>query len=425
MGMERPTALFLSVFMASGLWAQDLYVLDKEVFAFVTDGDSFQVKSTQWIGPGPEGPILLERIPSRDVTDYLLAVKFHFEEGPSKTAYIDKTVLDGVATQITFSTTSSGPLTLESPISCPLEDTEENLDIILPEEGIFLAKTTLPTLLPSSMVPRPPQAPPVAPSVSLPMLAPVAPEVTEAGPEPEPEPPPPRRGRYHALSPGPRDEGVRVYNGLRSLAEDMLEDEVKGCLRALPTSKRPAPTCMAQSITDSCYEPYGFYNRPSFRCLRQEVSSRCYDNFRDEGNLEDLIPVWRCFARAASSCRRSLKDWYRENSVWKDLSKEGRAYRVMNLIEEKLALLRREGILHGELDEGMVACMVRQEAGGSVEYYPEAVNYTFCERDRNRHGSPISSAHGLGQMTSTTFYYGRSQGYLSLTGPAPDSSGYE
>ncbi len=103
------------------------------------------------------------------------------------------------------------------------------------------------------------------------------------------------------------------------------------------------------------------------------------------------------------TCRKNLRDWYKENSVWKNLPKYDRALNVWSLSHQAVDLIRRgrNTDLNPKLTYSALACIVKNE---SDSFYPESVNYTFCDRERNRWGTPVSSAHGLGQTTSTAFY---------------------
>ncbi len=115
------------------------------------------------------------------------------------------------------------------------------------------------------------------------------------------------------------------------------------------------------------------------------------------------------------SCAVAVREWYENNSIWKGTTREERAKRIVNLIGEKIAQLKTDPTtqVHSDLKEGLIACIVKTEVAGSAKgrvgtagegFYPETVNYTFCEgNNRWNNGRPRSAALGLGQMTLGLF----------------------
>ncbi len=100
-------------------------------------------------------------------------------------------------------------------------------------------------------------------------------------------------------------------------------------------------------------------------------------------------------------CTNRLNQLYREHSVWKDLNHSQRATLVLAIIRREIHRLRERDDAHSALAEAPLACIVKRE---NPEFVPEKVNYSFCQSYRNKYGRPRSAAHGLGQITSSTFY---------------------
>ena len=110
-----------------------------------------------------------------------------------------------------------------------------------------------------------------------------------------------------------------------------------------------------------------------------------------------------------SVCLNELNKLYAEHSVWKDFHYTQKATMVLAIIRREIASLRQSGQAQVALDEDTVACTVRQENHFLI---PEKVNFTFCESKRNQYGRPLSAAHGLGQITSGTFYRYHREGHF-------------
>ena len=102
------------------------------------------------------------------------------------------------------------------------------------------------------------------------------------------------------------------------------------------------------------------------------------------------------------ACHRELGDWYRKYSVWKRLPIWQKANNIINTLDEYLLSLSVNQVRHQLLDRNTMACIIKTESR-STNYSPETLNYTFCEEWRSTKGHPVSTAHGLGQLTFTAF----------------------
>ena len=154
---------------------------------------------------------------------------------------------------------------------------------------------------------------------------------------------------------------------------------------------------LSQSINSAYYvdEPLSDPQDISDQTQYERIRTQTYRDARESG---------------PKTCRANLRKWYRENSVWKDLSKYNRALNVLALANQNIGMLRQKNALSPGLTPSVLACIVRNE---SSSFYPESVNYTFCNPRRNKYGSPFSSAHGLGQCTSTRFRDLRRRGIIN------------
>lgn len=148
----------------------------------------------------------------------------------------------------------------------------------------------------------------------------------------------------------------------------------------------------------------------------------------NENNYNRLDRIaYEAYARGGeSACHAALNRAYEDTEpgpIWKDLSLEDRAKEIYKHAEHVMHKISEDGATSGsnhqdpqqvspELNPSVGACISFIETRGSLN--PHAMNYTFCQ-PRNTHGGPISTAHGLGQQTWTTFKNLRNQGLLPLT----------
>lgn len=154
-------------------------------------------------------------------------------------------------------------------------------------------------------------------------------------------------------------------------------------------------------------------------------NGRLKSNANNYNRLDRI--AYEAYARGGSSaCRAALNRAYDETEpepIWKDLSIEERAKEIYKNAEHVMHKISQEDGTSGtnyqdpqqvspEISPSVGACISFIETRGTLN--PHAMNYTFCKA-RNTHGGPISTAHGLGQQTWTTFKNLRNQGLLPLT----------
>lgn len=152
---------------------------------------------------------------------------------------------------------------------------------------------------------------------------------------------------------------------------------------------------------------------------------RLKSNLNNYNRLDRI--AYEAFARGGeNACKRALDKAYQETrpaSIWDELPIEERAKEIYRHSEHVMHKISREDGTSGSnyqdpkqispgLSPSVGACISFIETRGSLN--PHAMNYTFCQA-RNTRGGPISTAHGLGQQTWTTFKNLRNQGLLPLT----------
>ena len=132
---------------------------------------------------------------------------------------------------------------------------------------------------------------------------------------------------------------------------------------------------------------------------------------------EQLKNAARPLQNNLNACLGRLEGLYEEHSVWKDLTRPQRARATLAIIRQEVRRLRNANKLYTKkeeidrllkdnkplpplIDEDTMACIAWKE---NKSYYPEAVNYSFCEPWNPKFNNPYSLAHGLGQITSKTF----------------------
>ena len=93
------------------------------------------------------------------------------------------------------------------------------------------------------------------------------------------------------------------------------------------------------------------------------------------------------------------------------MDRYNRASNVLAIADENIGLLNLQNKLSPGLNSSVLACIVRNE---SNTFYPESINYTFCDEDRSKryHPKPRSTAHGLGQCTQGRFNDLRQRGII-------------
>lgn len=141
------------------------------------------------------------------------------------------------------------------------------------------------------------------------------------------------------------------------------------------------------------------------------------DRMPDRGSYQRQREIAE--ASSGQECVLQRKAYQQQDdSLWAELGPEARADRIYKHARRTFSRLKaikgwnvssgspfrdthNPDFLDPLLGPELVACVMYQESKGPAEHSPHAVNYTFCSA--NGEGKFRSSAHGLGQVTFTTF----------------------
>ena len=214
------------------------------------------------------------------------------------------------------------------------------------------------------------------------------------------------------------------YETLEDLTKTTLDSTFKSCVMRLPENERPSRACLSRSFFDKCFTGYLVRNKNRYNCdefyIGPQSNRHQSPECRAYMNTPYSAKISNCYYNVAKKeCKRSLDNWYQQNSVWKNTTVRERIGSILNIVEEKTNLLKQSQA-HAALDSSIVSCIAKAEhaTNGVSEnmFFPETVNYSFCRQSRYRDGRPFSSAQGITQMTCNTFYDLRRRGILPLQG---------
>lgn len=145
----------------------------------------------------------------------------------------------------------------------------------------------------------------------------------------------------------------------------------------------------------------------------------------DNYNRLDRVAYEAFQSGGQRACQSALNRAYEETQprpIWQGMSLEDRARQIYRHSEYVANNILENGSrgnstndpnqFHPDMSPSAAACITFIETRGTLN--PHAMNYTFCQA-RGSSGGPVSTAHGLGQQTWTTFRNLRRQGLLPLT----------